>query len=75
MGENMARAAEEKISRGKAVLADLDAPPENGWETVVNKLLPSVQSQDWLGQNWQWVVGILIALILLLRFIRRTFFG
>lgn len=81
MGENMARAAGEKITRGKAVLADLDAPPsEKAGDMAVSGIPASVrepnwENPDWLSQNWPWVVGSLLALILLLRYIRRSFFG
>ena len=76
LGDVKAQAAETKIARGKEVLANLDAPkPAEGVAAVFSNLATLSQSTDWWGQNWQWVVGILLALILLLRFIRRSFFG
>lgn len=76
MGESNAKAAEEKIARARAMLADLDAPkPANAEKSVVSDWVAWGQSQDWLSQNWQWLVGGLLAVILLLRLVRRSFFG
>jgi len=79
MGRSMAKAAEEKIRRGHRMLADLDSPPARKADQPVAMPAPAPpvegRPRDWLDQNWPWVVGCLLALILLLRFTRRAFFG
>jgi hypothetical protein len=76
MGEFMAKAAEEKIARGKALLADFDAPaPEKVEDADASAVPASGPNLDWLVLNWPWVVGSLLGVILLLHFVRRSFFG
>ena len=76
VGEANAKAAEEKIAKGKAMLASLD-PPKQPDQTGLAARIQSETGldQDWLSQNWPWIVGSLLGVILLLRFVRRSFFG